>query len=551
MKVRILSILLVLCFLIALPACTSKDAGPSNPTTAAASSGSAPAEDKNVLPYKGDEVTISMLGWASYKDLEPETLFGKWFQEKLGKIKLDIEIPVADDAGMTQKCDLYLASGDMPDIMVYRDAEKFMRAYGDGSVTLNLLDYAKYMPEYTERRKTFPHLSWFDKDNKAYLFFPSWYDGTSETWFQNQDLMTKYNLKTPTNYDELLQCLDTVKKGEPKNVGLLFHGWGFEYQYTCFSQLFGSLGRSPGTMVFDYNKNKWVFALKEYSDIYYNATKAMADAYAKGFIAKDFITMPGDVWTNTRNNGDYLFTFLYNNISKSDYESTYIAKPVYIDPPAATGVKPSVRTDYTSDVVGWGYVISKKAKNPELCASILDLIGSKETANTYYWGWEGDTYKVNAEGKKEYNPDFLKLPKEDSEKKYGIMTYPYVFMPMFSMCYAGDAVMSSWSDESRRGTEIASKKLKSGEYETYYGASNPTLSDDATEKYGTLSTAVRTYVNETLTAFVLGSKNLSGWDAFVNSVKDYGDIDWAVEQFNAAPQKPAKALQSQRNYITP
>jgi ABC-type glycerol-3-phosphate transport system substrate-binding protein len=199
MKVRILSILMVLCLLIAMPACSSNNAGQNaNSTTVASQDNSvaAPAEDKNVLPYKGDEVKISMLGWESYKDIDPSTQFGKWFQEKLGNIKLEIEIPAADTQ---QKCDLYLASGDMPDIMVYREADKFMRTYGDGSRTVNLLDYAKYMPEYTERRKTFPHLSWYDKDNAAYIYFPSWYDCTSETWFQNQDLMTKYNLKTPTN----------------------------------------------------------------------------------------------------------------------------------------------------------------------------------------------------------------------------------------------------------------------------------------------------------------------------------------------------------------
>jgi len=540
-----------------LPACSSKedkkDTEQSTTTTTDSSSGKtgdAVSEEKKVLPYDGKEITISMLGWTSYKDLVPGSKFEEWFKEQIGNIKLDIEIPAADDTAMYQKCDLYLASGDMPDLMVYRGPDKFIRNYGDGSVTLNLLDYAEYMPQYMERRRTYPHLSWYDKNGACYLFFPCWYDATSEVWYQNDDLMTKYNLKTPTNYDEMIQCIDTVIKAEPDKIGMLFYTWGFEYQMMCFSSLFGSAGRSPCNIYYDYDKNKWVFSLFEYEDIFYNATKAMADAYAKGYLPKDFINMQGDVWTNHRNNGDWLFAFLYNNITIDEYNNTYKAKLKYIDPPAANGVTPSVRCDYGSDITGWGYVVSKKTKYPEICAALLELIGSKEMAEAYYWGWEGETYRVS-NGKKEFIPEFQSLPKEETEKKYAISPYPYVFFPLFSNFYASDALMASFCDESRKGAEIAAQKLKSGEYEFYYGALTPDFSDDVNEKLANLTNAVRTYINETLTAFVLGNKPLSEWDSFVAGVKDYGDIDWALEQHNNAEQKPLRALQKDRNYITP
>lgn len=549
MKARIISSLLVLCMLIALSACGGqKQQNESTGTTTAAvenSTTAAPVQDEKMLPYKGEKVTISLLGWESYKDVDPNTEFGKYFQEQMGNIKLEIEIPTSDSQ---TKADLYLASGDMPDIMIYRQPDKFIRNYGDGSRSVNLLDYAKYMPQYNERRKTFPHLSWYDVNGKTFIYFPCWYDSTSEMWYQNQDVADKYSLKAPANFDEMMQNMETVHKADPGINGMFFYTWGFEYNFQAFSSLFGSKGIKPSDVVWDDNQNKWVFALTAYNDIYKNATQAMADAYSKGLLNKDFINM-GDQWSTQRNNGQWLYDFSYP-FTSAEVTGVLKAKPVYINPPAASGVKPSVRTDYQSDITMWGFLISKDSKNPELCAGILELIASKELAEKYYWGWEGETFTKDANGKKAFTDAYLKLNPEEVQAQFG-MTVPYAFMALFSMFHAGDAIAAGWCDESKKGTAIAAQKLKSGEYETYYYANVPELSDEANDKVGKDLTSIKTYVNETLTAFVLGSKKMSEWDGFITGVTKYGDINYIVDQYNAAKQKPDRPLQTERDYLVP
>lgn len=554
MKSRIVSITLVICMLamLSLSACSCAKSEQNTSTSAssvAKTTTAAPEADKWSLPYKGPEVHISLLGWESFKAIDPNTKFGQWFQEKLGNLKIDFEIPAE---GTATKEDLYLASGDMPDILnLHRDPALFMKNYGDGSRTVNLFDYAKYMPEYTKRIALYPHLTSYAVENKTknYLFFPTWYDTTSELWYQNQDLMDKYKLKTPTNYEEMVKCIETVRKAEPKVTGTLFHGWGLDYTVMCYAQLFGAKGVGPVQTTYDYTKKAWVFPLIEYKNIFYNTIKSMAEAYAKGSIHPDFLTWSGDAWTNIRNNGEWLFDFSYQ-FTATEQKNTLKVKAVYIDPPAATGTKPSVRTDYESDTTGWSYMISKNSKYPELCASVLELIGSEEYANTYYWGWEGETYQVNADGKKTFLDSYTSMKNEDVQSKYGL-TIPYTTTPYVSNFYAGDAVSALWSDESKRGTKIAAEKLKSGEYENYYGRTNPDFSDEINEKKTGITTAVGTYIRETLTAFILGKKPISEWDSFLAGIKKYGDMDWVVEQYNAAPQKPLRLTATERTWLMP
>ena len=41
------------------------------------------AESASVLPYEGDEITITMLGWQSFSDYDWDNMFGQWVKGKL------------------------------------------------------------------------------------------------------------------------------------------------------------------------------------------------------------------------------------------------------------------------------------------------------------------------------------------------------------------------------------------------------------------------------------------------------------------------------------
>ena len=138
-------------------------------------------------PYTGEEVTLRVFGWETYHDDVWDSYFGQWFQENLGNIKIQSEIAPSDSSTMIE---LYMSTGDdMPDIMMYRDAQQYLDLYGDSGRLLDLNDYAEYMPEYQARRERFPHLSQYDtEDGETFLIMPCWVDRVSETWIINSAL---------------------------------------------------------------------------------------------------------------------------------------------------------------------------------------------------------------------------------------------------------------------------------------------------------------------------------------------------------------------------
>ena len=531
MKKRFLSVALALLTAIAvLPVCTA-------------------SAESALLPYTGEEVTLTILGWESFTPINPETKFGQWIQEKLGNIKLEFEIPAE---GTATKINMYLATGDMPDIMIHRDPDNFISNYGDGSRTINLLDYAEYMPEYMARRETYPHLARYDVDGATYLFFPCWYDLASEVWFMNSEIMNKYNLETPKNYEEMKAVMDTVLANEPDMFGMMFNIWGFDYQLQCFAHLFGAK-TSPTAIYYDYDKDAWVYAATADEEIFRKAVSEMAIAYEKGYLHPDFASMTEETFFNARNNGTALFRFTYLNgdAEQNFYDEVTTYNPVIIDPPADEGVTPFIRTDFTSDTTGWAFMVSSECEYPELACSVLELFGSKELAEVYAWGWEDDTYTI-VDGERVFTDSFLALSNEEVRNIYGITAAePYTFSQFVSNFYTADAMTARWSEEHIRGGKIIAEKLTNGEYATYHGRIAPRFSDDLKQEISVILTAVNTYVTESIISFVLGNTSMDEWDNFIAQIPSYGDIDWVVEQYNSAEQQPDRPNQFERTWVSP
>jgi putative aldouronate transport system substrate-binding protein len=513
---------------------------------------SAAARSGFALPWKGEPITIRALGWVSYAQLDQSTKFAQWFQQKLGNITLEVEIPASEDA-TKQKIQMYLASGDMPDLHMIRDPNEFMAGYGDGSRTVNLLNYAQYMPEYTKRRESYPHLSKFDRDGASYLYFPALIDRLSELWEMNKTIMDKYGLSTPKNYVEMKAAMDKVLAGEPNMIGMLFLPWGFGKLYGDFATLLGGANIGPADIYWDFEKGRWAFALTERSDIYRRVTAELAEGYTKRYIHPDLGALGGEVHDNIRAQGRAVFYYQYiDDFARPEYVNNVLTyKAEFIESPAAVGVKPHVNAEFRSDPGGWGYVVAKNSKYPEIACGILELIGSNDLAQTYYWGWEGDTYET-VNGSRRYKDSFSTLSLNDSKRIYGMQKdSPYWFAPYVSTCYVPDATIALWTPEAKAAEAFFAGKLKSGEYEYSYGRPAPDIDMDTAQENATIKTAVDTYIWENLTAFVMGRKPMSEWDSFVAGVSAYGNINKVVADYNAAPQKPFPANQLQRPYIVP
>ncbi len=506
-------------------------------------------ETTSLLPYKGEPITIRLMGWESYSAPDANSVFGKWLQEQLGNITIEYEIPASDTGTLL---DLYLTTGDdMPDIMMYRDAALFMENYGDGSRTVSLKDYAKYMPEYTARRDVYSHLTWYDTDaGDYYLYFPCWYNAISEVWFQNQDLMDKYNLESPKNWEEMRKCMDIVCSAEEDVDGMIYLAWGFNYIFGGFSSIFGTKTLAPSSVVYDYAKGEWVLPLLNNEKAYKDAITAMAECYEKGYINKDFNTW-SDACGVKMTSGKWLFTNNYFNEATSTLANNGV-NAAYMVSPAEEGVKPYVSAFNNEDSVGWIYTIANTAKNPELCAAILDLIGSEKYATAAYWGVEGETYTVNEAGKKEYTKEYLDMDPAERKNVYGIARNPtYATDPFVSNFYVGDALCANYAKPSLDALTTCAEGLSNGTMETYYYAQLPKLDTYDAEDCALVVNAWSTYITENLIKFVMGTKDLSEWDTFMDGLTQYGDMEQVLKIYNEAPQMPLRKPQSEREWLIP
>jgi len=220
---------------------------------------------------------------------------------------------------------------------------------------------------------------------------------------------------------------------------------------------------------------------------------------------------------------------------------------------AATGVKfdwdartmPTPKVDGKSYVIVtqlfdgnpyWGMVTGAKTKYPELVASLLDYNLSKEASDVLNWGILGQTYKVNADGSKEYlpvvtlptNPAGTKTPKELGIQRNQLM--------MFRVADLNGLKYNLSGTRSFRSDKELKDMIKKGDVTPVYTAPLPQLTSQEQERVSTIMTPIETFVNESQVKFVFGDRSFAEWDDFVASIRKMGDIDWVINLYNSKPK---------------
>ncbi|GAA3410272.1 extracellular solute-binding protein [Paenibacillus hodogayensis] len=180
---------------------------------------------------------------------------------------------------------------------------------------------------------------------------------------------------------------------------------------------------------------------------------------------------------------------------------------------------------YTLPFTGLGAAISATAKNPEEIVKWLDYKYGQEGHMLFNFGIEGQSYKLD-NGYPKYtdtilnNPD--KLPITQAMAKYFIASWsgPIVqdkryIEQYFTMPEQRDA-QKAWmgADHSKVMPPI-------------------TLTADESSKTASIMNDVKTYRDEMVNKFIMGSEPLANYDKFVQTIKSMG-IDEAIKARQAA-----------------
>ena len=209
---------------------TSLFAGCSSGSSSAAAPGSSSSASASVSnsesgPLFSEPVTFSMLipshaSWPFQDD---------WYVIDLVKeyTNVDFNITSVDTEGFSEKLNLTMASGELPDL-IYLVGNAAVQQYGPQGAFINILDYIDQMPNFKAwyEENTQYALNFMSADGALYQFPEQGVDETNRRgWLYRADVFEELGLEAPTNKDEFYDVLVKLKEAYPNSYPLAFRSF--------------------------------------------------------------------------------------------------------------------------------------------------------------------------------------------------------------------------------------------------------------------------------------------------------------------------------------
>lgn len=494
----------------------------SAPTAPAANPAAAPDNQKAAEPAKPAEVKPATLrmatsnhpiwpynkNWSIYKNVEEKT-----------KIHLDVQTPPGND--YEAALNLIVASGDMPDFMFVPNIT-IANKYGQQGAFVDISQYFDLLPNFKKFLQARPEVqaAIMSADGK-YYFFPN--SGLEKqlrtTWLYREDLFKKHGLKTPANYDELGDVLKKLKELYPDSYPLTFYNKLDKADAMAYNF------NSSHFPYYDYDKKEWRFGPVE--DNYKLMLEYLNKFYKAGYIPPDFMA-------HQRKQHQDLFAqnksfITVDAIGLIDEYTEPLKKAIpefqlsYMVPPKG-GPNGAQKMPFIG-METRGYTVSSNSKNIKDVMRYFDYMYSDEGTRLASWGKEGEDFTV-VNGKNQFKPDYTSFA--DLRIKTGIVTPgSYVVMDF-------DAYVN-----------LSSPQMKDA-FKTVEGYEakpqpRPAFNEKEMETLSTIGEAVNKYRDENVAKFIMGQRNLSEWNQYVEELKKLG-LQKMMDVYKTAYERTLKNM---------
>ncbi|KRE83975.1 ABC transporter substrate-binding protein [Paenibacillus sp. Soil766] len=425
-----------------------------------------------------------------------------YLTEKTG-VKLDIQLPpgnlLEDALAMT------VASGDMPDLM-WTQTKAIADKFGQQGALVNILDYVKDMPNLKAWMEKYPTEAQnvLSSDGKMYVF-PNQGLGESNrrTWMYREDVFKKLGLAAPTNWDELYETLKKLKTAYPDSYPLTFrNGLRYMYDFGAGFNVPAEVEKRKASVFFDSASKDWKYA--PIQNEYKTLLTYMNKFYKESLIPKDFLTIDTKMWQDIVSTNRAFVTLDY--MGRIDFYNSALRKDNpqftmnYMAPPAGWAGGPR-KTAFTA-VTEEGFMVSSKSKQIKEVMKYLDFFYSEEGKKLVSWGKEGETASGTS-----FTTKYADIA--DLRKKTGLST---------------DGAYT-WFDFNAH-ISVSSPELQAAYKEApkYDGEKNSTLSFTLEEQQilDTKGDSLNANRDENFSKFIMGTRNFSEWDKFIEEQKKLG-----------------------------
>ncbi|WP_410513603.1 sugar ABC transporter substrate-binding protein [Paenibacillus sp. BR2-3] len=347
------------------------------------------------------------------------TDFGKDIVTK--KIKEDLNINIKFITGDDTKLNTFFAGGEMPDLLTIFDSNSpVVQKAATWALPLN--DLAEKYDPYFNKVAAKDTMNWFQlSDGKTYGY-PNYsntqadYDSgniPAKTAFVIRkdvyEALGKPSVGTP---EEFKSVMGQIKSQFPEMIPFGFNSIG---------EGSGSLGDVLqdfiGVPLEDENGG---FYNRNLNEDYLTWLKTLNAVYRNGDISDDSFADDGTAFEEKVKSGKYATIFLDGTPQQGGNLQIFMSgnpgkEYIAIDGPESTvGNQPTLNQ---SGITGWMIsYITKKCKDPAKAIQVFTYLLSEEGQMLMNYGIEGETYKLNDNGKVELLPDVKDLQLNNADK---------------------------------------------------------------------------------------------------------------------------------------
>ena len=481
---------------------------------------------ENTMPITTEDITLKI--WTKNASQGYATDYNNYEVVKQIEEKTGIDLEFIHPVGSAmEQLNIMLASGDLPDIIMYYFDNGGNREYVEDGIYLDLTQYIE---------KCAPNFNKLVAENESYqnqlalmgdtmTYIPNLIDNEEylgyNGYFIRQDWLDKVGMDVPTNIEEwekVLTAFRDNKLGGANTVPFATVASG-GMQNEIFASGFGLPNTGQYCIDPDTGKVTHATLLSGYEDWLTTINKW----YNEGLIDPNFLSCSGQQLDSMVLNGEVGAFYYDNNNDMPKYMASnpdlhYVAAPY---PKDEDGKSLAPTSSVTQTVQRAGAVISGKCKHPVEAVRLLDYFFSEEGSTLLNWGIKGETYDVDKDGNL-YFTDYVlnnadgKTPQQAFAEKY----YSRSGAPGVTRYDAMRALEANFSEEIQTQREASIQYSMENSREAIFIV--PILEKDESDAIATPLTDVGTYIGEMQSKFLLGKEPLSKFDDFIASLKDVG-----------------------------
>lgn len=519
---KALSILLLVCFLFALPV---------SGLAQASASGFPIVEEPITLtgfatagPYtKGDFNDLKM--WKA--------------MEELTNIKVQFES--APSAQSAEKLGLLFAANTLPDI-IFKTAitNANIASYAaegqliplEGMMETYSPNFYALMQKYPEIRKA---ITMADGHIYGYPYIvtaaPS---SVSPKLFYNAKWAQQAGLAPAATLDDLTAQLRAFKTSDWNGNGIAdeipLSSQTLDILLNAFYGTFGLLTRGASSTSWDIGPDGSLRFIPA-TDGYKQMLQYMNQLYTEGLLDQEIFTSELAIFQAKAAQNQIGFAFVHNNNYMDAYKNDFLGLPAPLT--VDSGSTPFYG-GVTLPILGGNTFITSSCKNPEAAMRYIDYFYSQEGITLYFMGIEGETFVYDKDGNPQFT-DYVKANPDGMNMEEALGTY---------VCWSGGN-NPSVADDLHFGVHLipeitvtAATNLKAYGPETIWPA-DFTYTEEENERLLDLRLDLNNYVKDMRAKYISGSESFDTWDTYIATLSRMGLEDYqaivqaALERYNA------------------